>query len=95
MKFTLHAMAPLLYPFRRYPKCPWGLYTSPPPVAMAVVGLFLCFPAFFLWRMGFFSPYAIYAKKKKGYTTYTKKNFHQKNRDLRQKKSYPTYAKKK
>ena len=30
-----------LNPCRRYPKCRWGLYASPPPVAMAVVGLFL------------------------------------------------------
>ena len=30
IKTTLHATAPLLYPCRRYPKCPWGLYASPP-----------------------------------------------------------------
>ena len=33
--------APLLYPCTRYPNCLWGLYASPPPVAVAVVGLFL------------------------------------------------------
>ena len=67
IKTTLHATAPLLYPCRRYPKCPWGLYASPPPVAMAVVGWFLCFPGFFFFfgKMGFFFPYATYAKKKK------------------------------
>ena len=35
--------APLLYLCRRCPKCPWGLYASSPPVAMVVVGWFLCF----------------------------------------------------
>ena len=34
----LHATAPLLYPYRRYPKCPWGQYASPPLVAMALGG---------------------------------------------------------
>ena len=63
IKTTLHATAPLLYPCRRYPKCPWGLYASPPPVAMAVVGWLLCFPAFF-FKLGFFFPYATCAKKK-------------------------------
>ena len=38
IKTTLHATAPLLYPCRRYPKCPWGLYASPPPIALEVVG---------------------------------------------------------
>ena len=41
---TLHAIAPLRYPCWRYPKCLWGLYASPPPVAMAVVE---CFPSVF------------------------------------------------
>ena len=88
IKTTLHATAPLLYPCRRYPKCPWGLYASPPPVAMAVVGWFLCFPAFFLEKWVFFFPYATYAKKKKVYATYTKKKkiSVEKKRDLRQKK---------
>ena len=56
IKTTLHATAPLLYPCRRYPKCPWRLYASPPPVAMAVVGWFLCFPPFFFFfgKKGFF-----------------------------------------
>ena len=35
-------------------KCPWGLYASPPPVAMAVVGWFLCFSALFLENRVFF-----------------------------------------
>ena len=109
IKTTLHATAPLLYPCRRYPKCPWGLYASPPPVAMAVVGWFLCFPAFFLEKWVFFSHMRLTPKKKKVYATYTKKkknSVEKKNatyakkkkslRDLRQKKkSYATYAKKK
>ena len=97
IKTTLHATAPLLYPCRRYPKCPWGLYASPPPVAMAVVGWFLCFPAFF-WKNGFFFPIRDLRQKKKVYATYTKNkiNFRRKKtrltpkkkklRDLRQKK---------
>ena len=65
VKTTLHATAPLLYPCRRYPKCPWGLYASPPPVAMAVVGWFLCFPAFFfLEKRVFFSHTRLTPKKK-------------------------------
>ena len=59
----------------------------------------LVFPRPFFGKMGFFFPYATYAKKKKVYATYTKKkiNFRRKKkRDLRQKKkSYATYAKKK
>ena len=89
IKTTLHATAPLLYPCRRYPKCPWGLYASPPPVAMAVVGWFLCFPAFFFFgKMGFFFPYATYAKKKSLRDLHQKKNKFpsKKKRDLRQKK---------
>ena len=97
IKTTLHATAPLLYPCRRYPKCPWGLYASPPPVAMAVVGWFLCFPAFFLEKWVFFSPYATYAKKKSLRDLHQKKNISVENknatyapkkklRDLRQKK---------
>ena len=42
---------------------------------------------FFFGKMGFFSPYATYAKKKV-YATYTKKQFpSKKKRNLRQKKS--------
>ena len=107
IKTTLHATAPLLYPCRRYPKCPWGLCASPPPVAMAVVGWFLCFPAFFLEKWVFFSHTRLTPKKKK-FTRLTpkKENFRRKKnatyakkkkslRDLRQKKkSYVTYAKK-
>ena len=88
IKTTLHATAPLLYPCRRYPKCPWGLYASPPPVAMAVVGWFLCFPAFFFGKMCFFFPYATYAKKK------SLRHLHQKKKKFRRKKN-ATYAKKK
>ena len=55
IKPTLHATAPLLYPCRRCPKCPWGLYASTPPVAKAVVGWFLCPPPPF-WKKGFFFP---------------------------------------
>ena len=47
---TLRATAPLLYPCRRYPKCQWVLYASPPPVAMAIVGWFLCPPPPFFLR---------------------------------------------
>ena len=50
LKTTLH---PLLYPCWRYPKCPWGLYASPPPVAMAVFGWFLC-PHTFFGKKDFF-----------------------------------------
>ena len=53
IKATLHATAPLLYLCRRYPKCLWGLYASPPPVAMVVVGWFLCPPPLFFWNKGF------------------------------------------
>ena len=97
IKTTLHATAPLLYPCRRYPKCPWGLNASPPPVAMAVVGWFLCFPAFFLEKWVFF-PHTRLTPKKKKFTRLTpKKKFpSKKKRDLRQKKKgYATYAKKK
>ena len=44
------------------PKCPWELYASPPPVAMTVVGWFLCFPVPFFRKKGFFFPYATYTK---------------------------------
>ena len=85
VKTTLHATAPLLYVCRRYPKCPWGLYASPPPVAMALIGWFLCFPAFFLFflKNGFHFPirdlhkkkvYATYSKKENKQATYA--NFH-------------------
>ena len=96
IKTTLHATAPLLYPCRRYPKCPWGLYASPPPVAMAVVGWFLCFPAFFFEKWGFFSHTRLTPKKKK-YPTYTKKKIsvEKKTRLTPKKKVYATYAKKK
>ena len=97
IKTTLHATAPLLYPCRRYPKCPWGLYASPPPVAMAAVRWFLCFSAFFLEKWVFFSHTPL-AAKKNVYATYTKrKKFpSKKKRDLRQKKKvHATYAKKK
>ena len=96
IRTTLHATAPLLYPCRRYPKCPWGLYASPPPVAMAVVGWFLCFPSFFLEKWVFFSHTRL-TPKKKVYATYTKKkNFRRKKTRLTPKnKSYATYAKKK
>ena len=79
--------APLLYLCRRYLKCPWGLYASPLAVAMAVVGLFLCFPAFFFfWKTGFFSIRNLLPKKNK---------FPSKEKsDLRQKTSCATYAKK-
>ena len=98
IKTTLHATAPLLFPCRRYSKCPWGLYASPPPVAMAVVGWFLCFPAFFLEKWVFFPHTRLTPKKKSLRDLHQKKKiFHRKkNRDLRQKKkSYATYAKKK
>ena len=90
IKTTLHATAPLLYPCRRYPKCPWGLYASPPPVAMAVVGWFLCFPAFFFFEKWVFFSHTLLTPKKKVYATYTKKKKKEfpskKKRDLRQKK---------
>ena len=99
IKTTLHATAPLLYPCRRYPKCPWGLYASPPPVAMAVVGWFLCFPAFFLEKWVFFSHTRLTPKKKK-FTRLTpkKKKFRRKKKTRltpKKKKVYATYAKKK
>ena len=90
IKTTLHATAPLLYPCRRYPKCPWGLYASPPPVAMAVVGWFLCFPAFFFfWKNGFFFSHARLTPKKKSL-----RDLHQKKKISVEKKN-ATYAKKK
>ena len=48
----------------------------------------LVFPRLFFGKMGFFFPYATYAKKKKVYATYTKKKIsvEKKKRDLRQKK---------
>ena len=67
----------------------------------------LVFPRLFFGKMGFFFPYATYAKKKKFTRLTPKKNFRRKKkRDLRQKKkslrelrqkkkSYATYAKKK
>ena len=56
---------------------------------MAVVGWFLCFPAFFFfffWKKGFFFPYAIYDKK-------NLRDLHQKKKKFRRKKT-ATYAKK-
>ena len=104
IKTTLHATAPLLYPCRRYPKCPWGLYASRPPVAMAVVGWFLCFPAFFLEKWVFF-PHTRLTPRKKKFTRLTPKKKisvekktrltpkKKKLRDLRQKKNKKaTYA---
>ena len=69
---------------------------------MAVVGWFLCFPAFFFWKDGFFFPIRDLRQKKKVYATYTKKKISvekknatyaqkKKLRDLRQKKK-ATYA---
>ena len=82
----LTATAPLLYPCRRYPKYPWGLYASPPLVA--VVGWFLSPPPiFFLWKRGVF-PYATCAKKQV-YVTYGKKKKQflvGRKRDLRKKR---------
>ena len=88
IKTTLHATAPLLYPCRGYPKCPWGLYASPPPVPMAVVGWFLCFPAFFLGKWVFF-PIRDLRQKKKFTRVIPKKNNNfpsNKKRNLGQKK---------
>ena len=96
IKTTLHATAPLLYPCWRYPKCPLGLYASPLLVAMAVVGWFLCFPAFF-GKNGFFFPIRD-LRQKKIYATYTKKKKHFRQKKTRltpKRKSYATYAKKK
>ena len=89
IKAALHSMAPLLYPCRTHPKCPWGLYDSPPPVAMAVVGWFLCFSAFcfFFGKRVFFSICHFHRKKSlrvlhqknissKKNTIYTKKKLH-------------------
>ena len=44
---SLFDSSPLWGPFRWPPKCPWGLYASPPPVAMVVVESFLSFSFFF------------------------------------------------
>ena len=58
----------------------------------------LVFPRLFFGKMGFFFPYATYAKKKKFARLTPKKKIsvEKKNRDLRQKKKvYATYAKKK
>ena len=92
IKTTLHATAPLLYPCRRYPKCPWGLYASPPPVAMAVVGWFLCFPAFFFvffWKNGVFFSHTRLTPKKKSL-----RNLHQKKKISIEKKTRLTPKKK-
>ena len=95
IKTTLHATAPLLYPCRRYPKCPWGLYASPPPVAMAVVGWFV-FPRLFFGKKAFFSHTRLTPKKKFMRLTPKKQNFRRKKtRLMPPKKSYTTYAKKK
>ena len=94
-KNTLHATAPLLYPCWRYTKCLWGLYSSPPRVAMAVVGWFLFFPTFFFFlEKGFFFHTRLTQKKKLYATCGLKKNSVEKNPifatikipDLRQKK---------
>ena len=97
MKTTLHATAPLLYPCRRYSKCPWGLYASPPPVAMAVVGWFLCFPAFFspfFGKNGVFFPYTTSGRKKSIRDLHQKKFPSNKNATYAKKKVDATYAKK-
>ena len=93
IKTTLQATAPLLYLCRRYPKCPWGLCASPPPVAMAVVGWFLRFPALFFGKKGVF----FHMRQKTKFTQLIQKKFRQtKKCDLRQKgKNYATYGKKK
>ena len=95
IKTTLHATAPLLFPCRGYPKCPWGLYASPPPVAMAVVGWFLCFPAFF-GKKGFFFPIRDLRQKKK-FTRVTpkKKNFRRKKNAIYAKKKVTRFTPKK
>ena len=79
---TLHATAPLLYPCRRYPKGPWGLYASPPPVAMAVVGWFLCFPAFLFSFLSFF----FFFLEKRVFLPHTRLAPKKSLRDLHQKK---------
>ena len=56
----------------------------------------LVFPRLFFGKMGFFSPYATYAKKKKFTRLTPKKNFRRKkNATYAKKKVYATYAKKK
>ena len=93
IKTTLHATAPLLYPCRRYPKCPWGLCASPPVVAMAVVEVFLCFPALFFVKNGFFFPMRD-LRQKEMFTRFTPKKNPSKKTRLTPKKGYATYAKK-
>ena len=72
---ALHASHPsralLLYPCQRCPKCLWGLYASPPPVAMAVVGLFWLFSCVFL----FFEKRAARTLHKKVHAVYKKHFF--------------------
>ena len=97
IKTTLHATAPLLYPCRRYPKCPWGLYASPPPVAMAVVGCSCVSPPFF-WKNGFFFPIRDLRQKKKSLRDLHQKkkiSVEKKKRDLRQKKKFTRLTPKK
>ena len=76
-----------------------GLYASPPPVAMAVVGWFLCFPAFFFfWKKGFFFSHTRLTPQKKKFTPLTpkeKNSVEKKNAIYAQKKVYATYNKKK
>ena len=96
IKTPLHATGPLLYPCRRYPKCPWGLYASPPPAAMAVVGWFLFFPAFFFLfflKKGFFSIRDLYQKQKSLRDLHEKKQNSVKKNATYARKSYATYAK--
>ena len=97
IKTTIHATAPLLYPCRSYRKCPWGRYASPHPVAMAVVGWFLCFPAFFFMEKLVFFPIRDLRQKKKYMRLTPKKKIsvEKKTRPTPKKKSYATYAKKK
>ena len=78
---------------RGVPNCPLGLYASPPPVAMAVVGWFLCPPPpFFFRKREFLFPYTIYAKEKVYATDNPPpKSFRRKKaRTLRRKKKRPT-----
>ena len=73
-------------PVPEVPKMSVGAICSPPPVAMAVVGWFLCFPAFFFFKMGFF-PHTRLTPKIEVYMTYTKKKIPWKKKcNLRQKK---------
>ena len=99
-KTILHATSTLLYPCWRYPKCPWGLYASPPPQAMALVKWLLCFfyvLFFFFFFFFFFREKSFFSTRnvrlRKGlHDVRSKKFWREKNPIYAEREKHATYA---